>query len=134
MTPMHGPNSTPTPRPGQTQGPGALSRTERLMLTAVLRGDSPDMDILRTQLAKATAVSRTHSGVGFMTRLQIPDDVPAAADTVTRELRPVRASHPALGEPAEFLLQVRGGRLAVLEAFCFDGAWPADEAGFQVLA
>ena len=132
MVAMQNHSHTASPRPGQTQGPGTLSRLERLVLTAALKGESPDFVTLRAQLAKTSVASRTHSGVGFITRLAVPDTVPAAAETVTRELRPVHATHTTLAEPAEFLLQLRGGRLAVLEAFCFDGAWPADEAGFQV--
>jgi hypothetical protein len=45
----------------------------------------------------------------------------------------VLAAHPQLPERAEFLLQLRAGRLAVLEAYCFEGGWPADEAEFRVL-
>ena len=77
-------------------------------------------------------LSRTHSGVGFVTRLAVPEELPVAPDTVIRDLRPVLAGHPFLREPAEFVVQVRGGRLAVLEAFCFEGGWPADEAAFRI--
>jgi len=121
-------------RPGATQGPGPLSRLERDVLTAMLTGEDAGLAALRAQLARATVASRTHSGVGFVTRLAVPDDVPALADTVTPRLRPVLAAHPRLTENAEFLLQLRGGRLAVLEAYCCVGGWPADEAEFQVLA
>ena len=124
-------------RPGETQGPGPLSPLERAVLTAMLvggaQGDSDTFAGLRAQLARATVVSRTHSGVGFVTRIAVPDEVPPVPDAAGRALRPVTAAHPALPEQAEFLLQLRNGRLAVLEAYCHAGNWPADEAEFRVV-
>lgn len=120
-------------RPGATQGPGPLSRLERTVLTALLKGEGEEFATLRAQLAGATAVSRTHSGVGFVTRIAVPDGLAALAEGANPRLRPVRAAHPGLAEHAEFLLQLRGGRLAVLEAYCYEGGWPADEAEFRVL-
>jgi hypothetical protein len=120
-------------RPGATQGPGPLSRLERTVLTALLNGEGDEFAVLRAQLAGATVVSRTHSGVGFVTRLAVPDGVPALAEGVNPRLRPVLAAHPQLAERAEFLLQLRGGRLAVLEAYCYEGGWPADESEFRVV-
>ncbi len=120
-------------RPGATQGPGPLSRLERSVLAALLKGEGDEFATLRAQLAGATVVSRTHSGVGFVTRLAVPDGALALAEGVNPRLRPVLAAHPQLAEHAEFLLQLRGGRLAVLEAYCYAGGWPADEAEFRVV-
>ena len=120
-------------RPGAMQGPGPLSRLERAALSALLKGDGEAFAGLRAQLAKATVVSRTHSGVGFVTRIDVPDDVPAIAESAAPRLRPVRAAHPQLAEDAEFLLQIRSGKLAVLEAYCYEGGWPADETEFRVI-
>lgn len=126
----------PPQRPGATQGPGPLSRLERTVLTAMLKGegagDTDGLGALRAQLAKATMVSRTHSGVGFVTRIDVPDAIPSAVESTLPRLRPVLAAHPQLAERAEFLLQLRAGRLAVLEAYCFEGGWPADETEFRV--
>jgi hypothetical protein len=94
---------------------------------------SNGLDALRAQLGKATVVSRTHSGVGFVTRIDVPDTIPRAVESTLPRLRPVLAAHPQLTDRAEFLLQLRAGRLAVLEAYCFEGAWPADEAEFRVV-
>lgn len=115
-------------RPGATDGPGALSPLEQAVLAAMLRDQG--LGELRAQVASATVVSRIHSGVGFVTRLAVPGSVPALAAPV--QPRPLHATHPALAEPAEFLLQLRAGRLATLEAYCFQGAWPADEAAFRL--
>lgn len=115
-------------RPGATDGPGPLSALEQAVLDAMLRDQR--LAPLRQQLARATVMSRTHSGVGFVTRLTVPDDAPALAGETL--LRPLAVPHPALGEPAEFLLQLRAGRLATLEAYCFAGGWPADESAFRI--
>jgi hypothetical protein len=119
--------------PGATEGPGPLSPLERAVLAALLRGDGEGLKALQAQLDRATVVSRTHSGVGFVTRIAVPEDVPAVPEATAVRLRAVFADHPRLKEPAEFLLQLRAGRLAVLEAYCFEGVWPADETEFQVV-
>jgi hypothetical protein len=120
-------------RPGATDGPGPLSRLEKAVLAEMLRGEGEARAILRAQLDRSRVVSRTHSGVGFVTRLAVPEEVPALPEPASPGLRPVLADHPGLSDPAEFLLQLRGGRLAALEAYCFAGQWPADEAEFRVL-
>ena len=126
--------SQPVPkRPGSMDGPGPLSRLESVVLAAMLKGEGDDFSKLRAQFAKTTVVSRTHSGVGFVTRLDVPDGLPTLAEAASLKLRPVLATHPHLTEQAEFLLQIRDGRLAVLEAYCFEGGWPADEAEFRVV-
>jgi hypothetical protein len=119
-------------QPGKTEGPGPLSPLERSAVEAILAAAGPRVEPLRAQLAAATVLSRTHSGVGFVTRVVVPEGLPAAADEAASRLRPAVASHPALREGAEFLLQVRHGRLAVLEAWCFAGTWPADESAFRL--
>jgi hypothetical protein len=112
-----------------------LSPLERAVLAAMLQGDpgADGLTVLRAQLAEASVASRTHSGVGFVTRIQVPDAIPPAVEAALPRLRPVLAAHPQLTERAEFLLQLRGGRLAVLEAYCCEGSWPADEAEFRVV-
>jgi hypothetical protein len=120
-------------RPGTTDGPGPLSALERKVLTALLRGEGEALAALRAQLAVASVLSRTHSGVGFMTRFVVPASVAVIGPGVAPRLRPVRAQHPQLTEPAEFVLQLREGRLASLEAFCFAGSWPTDGEGFGLV-
>ena len=119
--------------PGTTEGSGPLSPLERTVLTAMLKGEGAGFAALRAQLAGATVVSRTHSGVGFVTRINVPDQLAAVPEAATPRLKAVLAAHPQLTERAEFLLQLRGGRLAVLEAYCVEGSWPADEAEFLVV-
>jgi hypothetical protein len=102
------------------------TKLERSVFAAALRGDQ--FTALRAQADAAEVVSRTGSGVGFVTRLRVPDGIDRAGEAVVPV---VYGRHPALPEPAEFMLQVKDGRLHTIEAFCFQGMWPADEAGFE---
>ena len=86
------------------------------------------------QCPPARVLSRSHSGVGFVTRFELPADAMALDAEQASRVRAVYASHPALREPAEFLVQLREGRLLALEAFCFEGMWPEEEAGFRISA
>jgi len=114
-----------------SEGLQPLSVLERRIIGAILARDALALDALREQLAQAQATHRTHSGVGFMTRLVVPGDAPAVS--AAPRLRPLYATHPQLREPAEFMLQLKDGRLKSLEAYCFNGMWPADDDGFQVV-
>ncbi|HHQ14832.1 MAG TPA: hypothetical protein ENK16_07360, partial [Chromatiales bacterium] len=53
-----------------------LSDLERTVFDTALAGEGAETDILRRQLSEATVMSRTASGVGFVTRLRIPDELP----------------------------------------------------------
>jgi hypothetical protein len=88
--------------------------------------------VLRLQWEQAAIRSRNHSGVGFVTKLKVPDGVALLPAEAVRQVSAVSASHPLLAEPAEFLVQFKEGRLATIEAYCHVGAWPADEALFSI--
>ena len=107
-----------------------LSDLERAVLAVALAGD--ELSAVREQVAQATVVSRTYSGVGFVSRFKVPVDVPTAAATAVP--RVVLGRHPQLSAAAEFLLELRDGRLHSLETFCHEGMWPQDEAGFSLMA
>lgn len=113
--------------------PAALTLTalERAVLRAMARalGDPP---ALLAQCERARVLMRSHSGVGFVTRLQVPGEVAALGGPEAERARAVHATHPQLLEPAEFLVQLKGGRLASIEAYCGQGMWPADDAGFRI--
>ncbi len=128
----HAQRMTRMPQPGSTDGPGPLSPLEQRVLAAMITPGEPALEALRAQLAAASVASRVHSGVGFVTRFSLPATLAAADTGATRRIRPLHAAHPELTEPAEFLLQLRDGRLATLEAWCHAGQWPADETRFAV--
>ncbi len=120
---------------GSDSGPQlVLTMLER----AVLEAQGPQLGAAApawlAQCRQVRVVSRTHSGVGFVTRFELPAGLAPLDTDIARRVRAIHARHPALHEPAEFVLHLKEGRLAALEAFCFDGMWPADDAGFQLVA
>ena len=62
-----------------------LSPLERAVVAVALAAD--EFSTLRDQVAGTKVVSRTYSGVGFVTKFQVPADAPGAA----------RESHAARG-------------------------------------
>ena len=110
----------------------ALTPLECSVLRALAHSLGDDGVVLLTQCDRARVISRTHSGVGFVTKLQVPDDVAGLPAEAVGRIGPVHARHPELGEPAEFLVQLKTGRLASIEAYCHEGMWPADDGGFRV--
>lgn len=109
-----------------------LSDLEHAVLEVVLAAEGDNNRELRAQAEAATVVSRTPSGVGFMTKLNVPEGltIPGRPDDET--LQPVHGAHPALPGGAEFIVQVKSGRLNTIEAFCYEGMWPGDESHFSV--
>ncbi len=108
-----------------------LTPLERAVLREAARCLGADGAQLAMQTASARVAARSHSGVGFVTRLQVPAGTAPLAAAVAARIRPVLAVHPLLDEPVEFVLQLRDGRLATIEAFCPTGQWPADEASLR---
>ena len=86
---------------------------------------------LRRQIETVTVLGRTPSGVGFMTKLMVPEEQRIAADDPAIPV--VAARHPALPSGAEFVLQVRDGRLNSIEGFCHEGLWPGNENEFSLV-
>lgn len=106
-----------------------LTALEQAVVSAAAAADERGPALL-AQLRGAQAASRTHSGVGFMTRLRLAAGVPALPGSAA--LPVVRGEHPQLDTAAEFQLQLKDGRLHCIEAFCFAGLWPQDESGFRL--
>jgi hypothetical protein len=114
-------------------GGGELTPLEKSVLAALLVGEGAALTALRIQIHEAEVISRTHSGVGFVTKLRVPDTVPELNEEAERSLARVYAEHPQLEGAAEFLLQLKRGRINCLEAYCYQGMWPADESLFRVV-
>jgi hypothetical protein len=111
----------------------AFTPLERAVLRALALSLGDDGAVLLAQYDRARVVSRTHSGVGFVTKLEVPADVAEVPAEAVARSGPVHAHHPELSEPAEFLVQLKAGRLASIEAFCHQGTWPADDGAFRVV-
>lgn len=108
-----------------------LSPLERNVLETALSTGSMDAG-LRNQIESARVIGRTPSGVGFMTKLSVPAGQRVAADVIAVPI--VVGEHPALPSGAEFVLQVKDGRLNSIEAFCHEGMWPVTEDEFRISA
>jgi len=109
-----------------------LTSLERQVLQAVILGHS-EFSGLMAQLDAATVMSRTPSGVGFVTKLKVPEDLSIEDCIAVRGLPTIEAEHPNLPSGAEFVFQIKGGRLNCIEAYCFEGIWPANESLFRLL-
>ncbi|MFW2403569.1 MAG: hypothetical protein ACN4GT_02305 [Gammaproteobacteria bacterium] len=114
------------------QNTAGLSDLERSVLDVVLAADGDFGAQLRAQAAAAFVASRTPSGVGFMTKLNVPEGLRIAGRPDDETLQTVHGTHPALPAGAEFVVQVKSGRLNTIEAFCYEGMWPGDESRFSV--
>jgi hypothetical protein len=108
-----------------------LTELERAVLETAIRGHSRGAE-LEAQLNAAIVVVRTPSGVGFVTKLQVPEGLALSEHAEDNELPVVLAEHPALDSGAEFVFQVKAGRINCIEAYCYEGLWPADETLFRV--
>jgi hypothetical protein len=108
-----------------------LTALEREVLETAILGHAKVSE-LAAQLDAATVIARTPSGVGFVTKLQIPEALSIGDKQEVNDLPAVLAEHPALPSGAEFIFQVKAGRLNCIEAFCFEGMWPTNESLFRV--
>jgi len=89
---------------------------------------------MERQVEAAEADTREYTGMGFYTKLRIPEDAPL--------LRPDRwkiedmghgfARHPLLDGGACFILWIRNSRIVTLEGYSLDDGWPKDESAFEV--
>jgi len=104
-----------------------LTDLERLVLETACATADAEVG-WQEQIQAATVASRTPSGVGFMTKLHTPAAERLPADGLTT----ISGEHPALPSGAEFVVQVKGGRINCIEAFCHEGLWPADESRFRL--
>lgn len=109
-----------------------LTELERAVLASAVEHSGDLVQALRAQIAVAEVAVRTPSGVGFVTKLSIPDHLCLLDHQADVGLPIVTGIHPHLPAGAEFVLQVKDGRLNSIEAFCFEGMWPGDESLFEL--
>ena len=109
-----------------------LTELERAVLSSAVAGAGDLADSLREQLDAARVAARTPSGVGFVTKLEVPVNLSLGDRQVDAGLPTITGKHPQLPSGAEFVLQIKGGRLNSIEAFCYEGMWPEDESSFRL--
>jgi len=108
-----------------------LTALERSVLETAFASMQTDPGF-RNQIDAAVVVVRTPSGVGFVTKLQIPEEYRVANGATGIAVPVIIGEHPALPAGAEFILQIKNGLINCIEAFCHAGMWPADESQFQI--
>jgi hypothetical protein len=109
-----------------------LTGLERSVLETAVGDNGEVAGGFQEQVRQASAVVRTPSGVGFVTKLQIPDNLRVTELPSGNSLPLVIGEHPELSSGAEFVLQVKDGRINSIEAFCYEGMWPSDETLFRL--
>lgn len=100
-----------------------LTPLEHDAIAMIVSPAHPVMDALKAQLAACRTKSREFTGVGFYTRLVVPQAL-AVASVDRLYLSDVHAEIDGLQHGAGFVLFVVGGMLEELEGFTFDEPWP----------
>lgn len=109
-----------------------LTGIEQAVLDMLLAGDHPALVPVRSQAKRSNVSRREYTGVGFWTFFDVPEDAPLAMPR-NFVLSDVALTVAGLEHGAGFWLQIRNGRLEMLEGFTYDEPWP-DEIGVFTLA
>lgn len=96
---------------------------ERAVMTALLAGDDPLLEALRNQYAAATVRDREITSTGFITRFELPPDVPPIERKLLH-LDDLQVELEGGKTPADTSVHVHNGRLRSLECFVYDGSFP----------
>jgi hypothetical protein len=106
---------------------------EEAVIDMLLAGEHPSLGKLRAQLPLARIRSRQSNGEGFFVEIELPAEVERPSiKQKSLHIGDVKATLPELTRGAGFILFVREGRLAMLEAYSFDEPWPDRVTTFQL--
>lgn len=109
-----------------------MTPLDKSVLETMASESTNDATAFAEQVRRATVLSRQHSGVGFFTDFDVPDDVPLLGGDFRTELAVVHSEHPDLSNGAGFVVFATDGKLSCLEAFTYGEEWPADESKFSI--
>jgi len=101
-----------------------MNELERTIVTKLLQGDDPALEMLRRQAADAHISKRDFTGAGFYARFSVPPNTPRLEGTPRLVIGDVYAEIAGLEHDAGFLLIVTDGAIDVLECFSVDDAFP----------
>jgi hypothetical protein len=107
---------------------------EAAVMDMLLAGDHPSLQKLRTQVAVGRIKSRQSTGgAGFFLELEVPGDAERPAiKQRSLHITDVTAKLPELTRRVAFILMVREGCLAMLEAQAQDEEWPETVTTFEL--
>ncbi len=102
-----------------------LNPFEQQVLDAFLKGNQPELAVLRKQIDKIQVKARTHTGVGCFVDFQLP---PTAARVTPAEMAfgDVNIEVEGVTAPVQALLYVIGGAIHFLEIAADEGEWPKE--------
>jgi hypothetical protein len=100
-----------------------IEEFETQVMTALLAGDDPLLETLRTQYAAATVRNRELEPNGFITRFDVPATAPAV-DRKLLHLDDLQVELEGADTPADTSVHIHNGRLKSLEVFVYGGALP----------
>ena len=83
----------------------------------LVHGDDPNLRILRAQLERATIASVEVSKAGRYVNFAVPDSADLTTISRSFELGDVHAEVPGMAAGIGFMLFVRDGKIAFMEAF-----------------
>lgn len=104
-----------------------LEELERLLVTALLAGDDPLLEGLRTQFAAATVRGREQTGSGFVTQFDVPQELRVVAPELLH-LDDLQIALAGAETPAEASLTIQNGVIRSLECNVYAGVFPASPA------
>jgi hypothetical protein len=100
-----------------------LEEFEAAVMAGLLAGDDPLLATLREQYAAATVRDRERTATGFVTRFEIPANVPPI-DRKLLHLDDLQVELAGATTPADTSVHVHNGRLRSLECFVYEGSFP----------
>lgn len=103
----------------------SLNPFEQQILEAFLKGDQPELAVLRKQIAKLEVRNRTHTGVGCFVDFQLPAPV-ARVTPAEMAFGDVNLEVEGITAPVTTLLYIIGGAIHFLEIAADEGEWPKE--------
>jgi hypothetical protein len=105
---------------------------EQAVMTMLLDGNDPTLNILRQQYHLATIASRELSGAGFFLNFSIPSHAPRLPANASLQLGNVIAKIDGLRHGAGFVLFINHGILDFLEGYSYNEPWSATITNFHL--
>lgn len=109
-----------------------LTSFEAAALNAILKGNDPDLEVLRRQAAQAEVIERVLTGVGFYTNVRIPAELPRTASGRAKyDRRSVGVKIDGVANGAGVMVWIgEDGSIKQLEGFTYDDRWPEEIEGY----
>ena len=109
------------------------SQLELRVLLAIASKHEERESLLK-QVMSGDVSEREYTGVGFYSQFELPETAPCVNSWKFGEVPQAFGTHPKLDEGACFILWMKDGQIAQLEAYSNSGDWPEDESLFEICA